>query len=62
MGWVQAVVEALKIFGLVLNWWKEKSDAKRKAKGEVLREVFKSEVAPDQDHMRKLINKFNSIR
>ena len=62
MGWVAAVIEVLKIFGLVLNWWKEKSDEKKKAKGEVLRQVFKEGVVHDQNTMRKLVNQFNSIR
>lgn len=62
MGWVAAVLEALKIIGMVLGWIKEKSDAKKKAKGEVLRNVFKEGVIHDQNTMRKLINQFNSIR
>jgi len=61
MSWVAAIIEALKIFGLVLNWLKERSDEKRKAKSEVLRQIFKEGVVNDQNTMRKLINQFNAV-
>jgi len=61
MGWIEAIVQALKIIGMVLGWWKEKSDEKKKAKGEVLRNVFKEGVVHDQNTMRKLINQFNAV-